>query len=116
MLSRQEKSTKQLVEVLGLVQSTSGLPIPPADRAPTHSPLCLWLGRPLGDLVGFRRQTNGDPSGSVDKELFTSFLNPKNVFPVVALLGLVLRSVLNHQGTRISLNLLIFDKCLPLTY
>ena len=42
------------------------------------------------------------PSGNVDKGVFTSFLNAKNVFPVVALLGLVLRSVLNRQGTRIS--------------
>ena len=58
----------------------------------------------------FRRETNGEPSGSVDKELFTSFLNPKNVFPVAVLLELVLRSVLNHQGIPISFILQILAK------
>ena len=75
---------------------------------PTVPP--LWLCRPLGDLVDFRRQTNSESSGNADKELFTSFLNPKNVFPVVVLLGLVLRSVLNRQGVRISLILQISAK------
>ena len=83
---------------------------PPADRAVTHSPLYLWFDHPLGELADFRRETNGEPSGSVDKELFTSFLNPKNVFPVAVLLELVLRSVLNHQGSPISLILQIFPK------
>ena len=98
MLSRQEKSTKQLVEVLGLVQSTSGLPTDCSSLSTV--PLRLWLGRPLGDLADCTPQTSREPSGSVEKVLFTSFLNPKNVFPVAVLLELVLRSVLNHQGSR----------------
>ena len=65
---------------------------------------------PLGELADFRRETNGEPSGSVDKELFTSFLNLKNVFPVAVLLRVMLRSVLNRQGTPISLILHFFTK------
>ena len=102
------ENNKQLVEVLGLVQSTSGFPTDqPCHHSLSTVPLAL---RPLGDLVDFRRQTNSESSGNVDKELFTSFLNPKNVFPAVVLLGLVLRSVLNRQGVRISLILQISAK------
>ena len=36
-----------------------------------------------GDLADSRRKTNSEPSGNVDKGVFTSFLNAKNVFPVV---------------------------------
>ena len=57
-------------------------------------------GREQDVVLPQRRKVH---SFCVDKELFTSFLNPKNVFPVAVLLELVLRSVLNHQGITISL-------------
>ena len=109
MLSRQEKSTKQLVEVLGLVQSTSGLPTD-----------CSKPSAVVGNRMLFCHSEEKFTRSAlrvdyvvrfcVDKELFTSFLTPKNVFPVAVLLELVLRSVLNHQGIPISLILQILAK------
>ena len=67
-------------------------------------------GREQDVVLPQRRKVHSFCVDYVDKELFTSFLNPKNVFPVAVLLELVLRSVLNHQGIPISFILQILAK------